>query len=274
MRRILSYVPGWALVAIVALLALSAAVVIAAPGVAPFRQGGGIGYDPLTGDEAQRALDAVQAGFGVQSAAVRTAPVAAAGQPAILASAEEVVLVERHPEEKAIMAAGTWDRRADVFVYRYADDTLVHGLYNYATGETTIVEEVQGVQLPLTAAERDLAGRIAFADPATLEFLRSEYRRITGRELTAPEQVDMRAFVYHAGANPETEPPEAARCGVQRCAQLMILADDDITFDAMPVVNLSTLTVASLTPLAVDGAAVAPGASATAGHDHTGGGNE
>lgn len=273
MRRIFTRFPPWALYAFATLAALSAAVVIAAPGAAPFRQGGGVGVDPLTDDEARRALESFEAQHGVQSAAVRTSPVLAPGQPAILAPAEEVILVERHPEEKTVMASGAWDRRADVYVYRFADDTLIHGLYNYATGETTVTEEVQGVQLPLSAAERDLAARIAFADPATLEFMHSEYRRITARELTAPEQVDIRAFVYHAGANPETEPPEAARCGVQRCAQLLILADDNITFDAMPVVNLSTLTVASLTPLAVEG--IGPAATSGAdGHDHTGGGHE
>ncbi len=198
------------------------------------------------------------------ASAVRTSA-AGPGQVAVTAPAEEMVLVERHAESKEAMAAGVWPRRADLFLYRYADDTLVHGLYDYASGLTSIVEEVRGVQLPLSDNERDTAIALAYADPAMRAQMADEYRLVTGRELTSAAQLDIRVFNYHAGANPDMETEEAAACDINRCAQLLILTDDNVTLYALPIVNLSTMRVVSNGQASATAAALA---SSDAGDDH------
>jgi hypothetical protein len=223
--------------------------------------------DPLDEAEAAQALAALTAVRGASADAVRASVPDQPGETVVTAPAQEVLLVERHAEGKEVMASGAWERRADVLEYRYADDTLVHSIFNYATGTLEVVEEVQGVQPPLTESERQLAIELAFADPALRAHMGDEYRLITGESLTGPEQLDIRVFVYHAGANPETEPPEAAVCGVQRCGQLLILTADNVTFSSLPVVNLSTLSVARVVPLAVSETDAA-GATGDEEHDH------
>ncbi len=281
-KRTLRSLPLWALVGLVALLAATGGAVALAAGVPgapdaapapaaaqPAQQVRGQGSDPLTPAEEAEALAALASLQGARAAAMRSAP-ATAGAAAISAPAESVLLVERKEEEKgAITAAGAGGappRRADLYLYRYADDVLVHAVHDLQTGETAIVEEARGVQLPLTAEERALATELAFADPALFEFMQAEHRQIVGEELSSPAQVDVRAFVYHSGAAPEIEPPEAAACGIQRCAQLLILTGNNVTYSVLPVVNLSTLRTASVIPLAVQDAQ--PAQDEHADHEH------
>lgn len=269
MNTLLSLFPRWSIITFLALLALGGAT-LAAPALMPQQQTGApIGVDSLTDIEAGEAEAAAVVALGARAAEVRTSAFTAADGAAITASATSVVLTERHDEGKQALAAGSTARRADVYLYNYVDDTLQHALYDYADKTLTTVETAQGVQFPLTQAERTLATQLAFADPALFSVMQEEFRTLTGKELIDPAQLDIRAFVYHSGAAPETEPPEAAVCGVQRCAQLLIVADQQTTFHALPVVNLSTLSVASIFPLALDPIAnPGPGASASDAHDH------
>lgn len=270
--------PRWAIIAFTALVLLSGAVLVAPyTGLlaeAAQQPAGPFGVDSLSEEEAAEAIAALRATQGPAAAAVRASSLVNASGAAISVPAEEVVLVERHGEEKGVMAAGMWQRRADVYNYRYADDTLLHAIYNYETNTLTAVETLQGVQFPLSQAERDLATAIAFADPQLRVHMQGEYRAITGRELTAPDLVSVRAFVYHAGASPETESPKSAQCGIQRCAQLLILTPDSTTFHALPVVNLSTLEVASINSLALNVDNAPQAADAGHSHDGTQGGGE
>jgi hypothetical protein len=254
MKPISRLFPGWALIALVVLLLSGAAAAWAAPPAIRVRLPGqsGVGYDPLTGAEQELALRAASVVSGVGAASVRTSTPEAAGEPVVSAPGEEVLLVERHQENKEAMSQGNWPRRADVYVYRYADDTLVHSLYNYESGQIDLVEEAQGTQLPLTQAERELAVEIALGDPALRSLLNGEYTRITGQPLNDAEQLDVRVFVYIAGAAPELETPAAAACGLNRCAQLLILTPDNATLEYLPIINLSTLKVASSAPLALN----------------------
>lgn len=249
MRIFLRFIPRWSIVAFLVLALASAGVALAAPPASPMPQPAlgaeGTGYDPLSPAEAARALDAAGALRSVSAASVRIAN-ATAGQVAVSALAEEVVLVERHQENKDVMAAGVWPRRADVYLYRYVNDTLVHALYDYGTGQMITVEEVQGVQFPLTEGERQTAIALAFADPALRAQMADEFRLITGDALTHPAQLELRVFNYHAGANPEIETPAAQACAINRCAQLLITAVDDVTLNVLPIINLSTLRVVSV----------------------------
>jgi hypothetical protein len=230
----------------------------------------GVGSDPLTPWEESLALEGLQALRGVEAASGVRSLQTADGRT-LQTPAEQVLLVERKQEEKGAVAAaaagGAALRRADLYLYRYADDRLIHAVHDLATGETVVVEEAQGVQLPLTEAERALATEIAFADPALLALMQEEHLQIVGEPLTGAEQVDVRAFVYHSGAAPEIEPPEAAACGRQRCAQLLVLTGNNITFSILPIVNLSTLRTASAIPLAVNDGGQAEEAG-SGEHDH------
>jgi hypothetical protein len=226
-----------------------------------------VGVDALSPVEIAVATEGAGALRSVSAAAVRTSA-AAPGQVSVSAPAEEVVLVERHQEAKEVMAAGAWPRRADLFLYRYSDDTLVHGIYDYATGQMQVVEEMQGVQLPLSDDERNTAIAVAYADTALRAQLADEYRLITGGALNSAAQLDIRVFNYHAGSNPEMETPAVQACAINRCAQLLILTDQNVTLRALPIVNLSTLQVASVLPFDVG---QLPGGPVD--HAHSAGGN-
>ncbi len=271
MRVLLLNLPRWSVIAFLVLALTSAGVALAAPAGLVLQQSAapsaGIGLDALSVEEMAAAVDAAAALRGTSAAAVRTSA-AAPGAVAVSAPAEELVLVERHQEDKEVMAAGSWPRRADLYLYRYADDTLVHGLYDYATGQTQVAESVQGVQLPLSESERATAIAITYADPAVRAQLADEYRLITGGALSSAAQLDIRAFNYHAGSNPEMETPAVQACSVNRCAQLLILTDQNVTLRALPIVNLSRMQVASIVPLDVG-----LSADAQAAHTHAGGGN-
>jgi hypothetical protein len=264
---LLRVLPRWSIIVFLVLVLASAGVALAAPASQLGASAASAGLDPLSPDEQARALAGAAALRSVSAAAVRTAQ-ADPGQVAVTAPAEELVLLERHQESKDVMAAGAWARRADLFLYRYADDTLVHGLYDYATGQTTVIEEVQGVQLPLSDGERATAIALAFADTPLHAQMADEYRLITGNALTSAAQLDFRVFNYHAGSNPEMETPAVQACAINRCAQLLILTDQNVTLRALPIVNLSTMRVVSVLPFDVG-----QPSDVQNGHTHSEGGN-
>ncbi len=269
MKKLFAYFPRWSLIAFLALVALGS-VTLAAPALLSQRQTGApFGVDSLTDAEAAEAEAAVYAALGASAAAVRTSTLTAADGARLTAPAQTVVLTERHDEGKAALKAASTTRRADVYTYNYAEETLEHALYDYGSKTLTVVETVQGVQFPLTQEERALATQIAFADPALFAVMQEEYRTLTHAELTDPAQLNVRPFIYHAGSSGEVEPPAVAACGVQRCAQLLIVVEDSTTFHALPVINLNTLSVASIFPLALD-PAVNPGPGGDS-HSHEGG---
>jgi len=274
-NKLLAYFPRWSIVAFLALVALGS-VTLAAPSLLPQQQAGvPFGVDSLTEAEAAEAMAAATMASGVRSAGVRASALMAADGSALTAPAQTVVLTERHDEGKAALKAASTTRRADVYTYNYIDDTLQHALYDYDDKSLTVVETVQGTQFPLTQEERALAVQIAFADSALFAVMQEEYRTLTHSELIDASQLNVRPFIFHAGSTGDGEPPAVAQCGIQRCAQLLIVAEDATTFHALPVINLSTLSVASIFPLALD-PAVNPGPSAGEthgddGHSHAGG---
>jgi hypothetical protein len=246
---------GLALALVVGAL-LGATWAWAAPGALPTLRVGqeGTGYDPLTPQEIEEAA----AQSGVQPLLARTtaqreqapATLAANWSPS---THEEVLLIERSPEVKGELSAQAWARRADVFTYRYATDTLVHTIYNYATDSVDSVASHQDFQLPLTAYERDVATALAFADPEFRQYAERAYAELTGRPLTDLQALDTRVFVYYAGAAPDVEPAGMEQCGVNRCAQIMVVAKDATVLEVLPLVNLSTGQVAFVEPQAEDG---------------------
>ena len=211
------------------------------------------GYDPLTPAEQARALQVLQGagtvmqGLKVPDTAARTGAAPAAGGTSA-APAEEVLLVERHQEDKQTYAQGRWPRRADVYVYRYADDTLIRQVFNMDTNQVEQVDQVQGVQLPLTAAESQRALAIALADAQVHPLLNAEFRLIMQQDLVSGDQLILKAMTFHADSAPGRELGEAAQCGIKRCAQLLLAAGANVALQVIPIVDLSSGKVVQALP--------------------------
>jgi hypothetical protein len=248
----------WMIALLAAVLLSGTAITLAYPATLAGLTGtAGSGFDPLTPSEQMRALQALQrtgaAAQGLQlpsEMALRAVPMGTTpdtdGVPP--APAEELLLVERHNEEKQVYAQGRWPRRADVYIYRYADDTLIRQIYNMDTNQVDAVEQVQGVQLPLTDGETQRAMAIALADPNVRPMLDAEYRSITQQDLVAAEQLIVKAMTFHASSIPAEDVGSAAACGVKRCAQLLLAAGDNVALQVIPVVDLSSGIVVNALP--------------------------
>ena len=245
----------WLIVLLAALLLSITVVTLASPtALAQFTGTAAVGYDPLTPAEQVRALQNLQRkgtiaqGLQLPDMAVRsmTTAGAAAGVPPM--PAEEVLLVERHQEDKQIYAQGRWPRRADVYVYRYADDTLIRQVYNMDANQVDQVDQVLGVQLPLTEAETQRALAIALADATMRPQLNAEFRYITQHDLVSADQLILKAMTFHADAAPGQNLGTAAGCGVKRCAQLLLAAGDNVALRIIPIVDLSSGTVMQTFP--------------------------
>src|SRR5262245_23319122 len=116
----------WLALSLVAGLNLTATLVWAAPGASQVLTPR-TGYDPLSDSEQSQARtlafqhpDVVRALEGV--------------------GRSELLLIERHAETKTVMQSGNWPRRADVFVYLYDSDTLLHTVVNLTTRAIDSVE--------------------------------------------------------------------------------------------------------------------------------------
>jgi hypothetical protein len=145
-----------------------------------------------------------------------------------------VLLVERLEAK-----GGAPPRRADVYIYDYATDTLRRTVVDVASGALHSEEVVQGVQLPLTQPEVDQALAIAYADDATRALLEQRYRDIAGEVLSTMEQLHVKAFVFHADSKPEGLNDASQRCGIHRCAQLLFYTSDQVVIEIQPIVDLS-----------------------------------
>lgn len=190
------------------------------------------GTDPLSAEEVQAALD--DSGVSPEAAAPESAgpeSLPANGLPERL-----VLLVERHVEDKD---AGDL-RRADVYEYSYADDTLTISLVDLADGAVDDTQAVQGTQLPLVEVEAQRALDLLFADPDFRERLDAEHLRATGTPLVDPAaELIVQPIVFLAEAVPTVAQGEAAECGIHRCAQFLIQTDDHVLINLFPLVDLS-----------------------------------
>jgi len=92
----------------------------------------------------------------------------------------ELLLMERRvASEKSSNST----READVYIYDYSTDEVIHLIVDLEDRSVTRRERVQNVQLPLTAAEVKRAIDIVFVDEANSEAIGEEFYRITGRRL-------------------------------------------------------------------------------------------
>lgn len=150
-------------------------------------------------------------------------------------NSQEVLLIERNEEK----GAPSKQRRADVFIYDYSSNELIQSLVDLNTTEIIHSERKQGVQLPLTNNELKRAKQIVFEDEDERAILEHEYLRITSRELTDTSELNIKAFTFLAESLPNRVNQASKRCGIHRCAQLMLYTHENIVFEISPIVNLS-----------------------------------
>ena len=164
----------------------------------------------------------------------------------------QLLLVEQRPS-KDVQAP----RLADVYHYDYLANELVHDVVDVASDAVLHSERQSGVQLPLVATEIERAKHIVMATPKARRSVSKAYRNIVGSPLRSLDDLDYKAFIFHADATIEGQANRSARCGVNRCAQLLLYTDDNIALDLSPIVDLSRGRVTDLlrpdaAPLTVD----------------------
>ena len=152
--------------------------------------------------------------------------------------ANEVLLIERHINNK-----GNTERLADVYTYDYHTNQTIITVVNLDTNTTLAKHYQQNVQLPLTDKELKRAADLIFNDDEQRPLLNAEFKRITGKTLSDPKQLHVKAFVFHASSLPEQLNAASQECGVQRCAQVLLYTVDSVVFEVSPIVNLSANVV-------------------------------
>ncbi|MBJ6610360.1 MAG: hypothetical protein JG718_08380 [Candidatus Thiothrix moscowensis] len=182
--------------------------------------------DPLNPAELSRATSMATAASPAntqRSLSVNTTP------------APELLLVERHPNKK-----GQTARLADVYTYDYSSNETILTLINLDTNQVLSTQRQQNLQLPLTDNELHRAAALIFADDEQRSLLEREFRRITGQPLTdLYQQLQVKAFVFHASSLPEQLNAASRQCGLHRCAQVLLYTADSVVFEISPIVNLS-----------------------------------
>ena len=186
-------------------------------------------FDPLNTTEFNRALNLAIPTTVVVRTTSQSGSSAVAAVPAT-----ETLLVERHINQK-----GQNGRLADVYSYDYAKNETVFSVVDLTTNKVLSTERKQKLQLPLTANELQRATDLIFADAEERRLLNTEYKRITGKELTSVSQLNVKAFVFDAESLPERLNPASKQCGLHRCAQVLLYTHASVVFEVSPIVNLS-----------------------------------
>lgn len=147
----------------------------------------------------------------------------------------ELLLVERHLNTK-----GQTARLADVYTYDYSTNETLIDVIDLDTNQVISRQREQNLQLPLTANELQRAAALIFADDEQRGLLDAEFKRITGQTLNNPtQQLQVKAFVFHASSLPEQLNAASQQCGLHRCAQVLLYTADSVVFEVSPIVNLS-----------------------------------
>ena len=187
------------------------------------------GMNSVERTRAMRSLQSEAAGRSSRPAGTVTAystASAADAQP-------QLILMERRREK------GSSARHADAWYYSYAHNETIHKVVDLTSGEVISSEVVIGTQLPLVDVEITRAFDILLASSADHRTLGRAYKAVTGEDFEDRSQVSYKAFVFHPDTVVDGLTADARRCGVHRCAQLLIYTHDNIALDMSPVVDLS-----------------------------------
>ncbi|MGP3922862.1 Tat pathway signal sequence domain protein [Streptomyces sp. 8N616] len=174
----------------------------------------GTGRDALTDGELKLA-ERLALGQGPQGLRSTSEDVKGAAGPQWLSTD----LAELKPAE---VGAAAPPRRAEISYYDYKDDTLVLRTVNLTTGKVEDTDTRRGEQPPPTRAEAAEAVKVLLSDPLGAE-LKKDYKDATGKELTAPDQLETTGMVYRV--DEENDGPAGLReCGSHRCVRLFTKA--------------------------------------------------
>lgn len=187
--------------------------------------------DPLEADEIEKVKE-------IQLAYIRE------NLPQVLTDSAieiEVLLIERHPVKKG--EENNAARLADIYTYEYGANVLHQAVVSLETNSVLSLTQNTEVQLPLTENEIQKAVDILKADEEQFKFILQEYKRITGQEYSNADQIEIKAFAFWGGSLPGLSNTESLKCGVYRCAQLLIYTPEQVAFEVSPVVNISTKKV-------------------------------
>lgn len=195
----------------------------------PFLSDGGIGYDPLTANEADRAL-----ALALETQEQKEADTSNRAATQSI----EILSVERYDAPKGSKTAASASRQGDVYLYEYTTDTLIHSIVNVESGAVH-VEKLQGVQLPLTAREKARALQLIRDDADLWSTLAERYRLITGEMLTDTAQLQTKVSLFLGESMPNQVNAAAQQCGHHRCAQVLLFTVDHTLLEALPIVDLS-----------------------------------
>ncbi len=149
----------------------------------------------------------------------------------------QLLLMERRRDKGAAL------RLADAWYYDYELNETIKKTIDLASGDVLSSEVVIGTQLPLVEAEITRAFDVLLASAPDRRALEQAYRAVTGKRFEDRSQVSYKAFIFHPDTVVDGLVPAARRCGVHRCAQMLIYTHDNIALNTAPVVDISTSRV-------------------------------
>lgn len=185
-------------------------------------------YDPLTEEELRET-----------NSVVRQAELKPEVNSAEAPTREEVLLVQRLDTGKVTKGKNAGPRQSETFIYNYDSDTLRRVMVDLSTNRIEAVEEMQNVQLPLTASEIERALDLVRTDPVIGQTIREQYKNATGTDLSGLEQLQHKVFIFQADTLPNQVNEASQLCGLQRCAQVLLFTEEKMAFEITPIVNLS-----------------------------------
>ncbi|CAM5649116.1 Tat pathway signal sequence domain protein OS=Streptomyces alboniger OX=132473 GN=CP975_28440 PE=4 SV=1 [Streptomyces alboniger] len=200
---------------------------------APEEGAKGVGSDPLTDEEIERA-EKVSV-----SAPMRTSARDVEGDrgPQLLSTN----LSEPDPTDAGAAA----ERRAEVVYYDYKKDAVITKTVNLGTGKVDDTTTAENVQPPPSQEELAEGARLLIADPLG-KGLKKDFKHATGKALTGPGQLELSGMVFRK-ETVERVPAGLTECGKHRCLQVVTKVRNGPWIDTRAlVVDLSTRTVGRL----------------------------
>ncbi|GAA3083814.1 Tat pathway signal sequence domain protein [Streptomyces rectiviolaceus] len=193
----------------------------------------GIGSDPLTDAEIERAEKASVSG-------------------ALRSSARDVEgdrgpqLLSTNLSEPDPGAAGdAAPRSAEVVYYDYKKDAVITKTVNVETGKVEDTNTAQNVQPPPSQEELAEGAQLLIADPLG-KGLKQDFKHATGKALTGPGQLQLSGMVFRK-ETVERVPSDLTECGKHRCLQVVTKVKNGPWIDTRSlVVDLSTRSVGRL----------------------------
>ncbi|MFJ2769356.1 Tat pathway signal sequence domain protein [Streptomyces sp. NPDC087300] len=193
----------------------------------------GIGSDPLTDAEIQRAEKASVSGQMRSSAR----DVEGDRGPQLLSTN----LSEPEPTDSGAAVP----RRAEVVYYDYKKDAVITKTVNVETGKVENENTTRNVQPPPSQEELAEGARLLIADPLG-KGLKQDFKHATGKALTGPGQLQLSGMVFRK-ETVERVPSSLTQCGAHRCLQVVTKVKNGPWIDTRSlVVDLSSRSVGRL----------------------------